>query len=92
MSREQFVNEYTGETWTAAEYHRAVRQVENEIFRLDRAIDELKSSLKSAREDREKAVAALRALARDSRYQTGRPRVVKLKDKAAVQTSARKET
>lgn len=78
MPRERFINEYTGEVMTAAEYHRAVREVEQNIFRLDRAIDELKSSLKGAKEDREKAIAALRSLARDSRYKAVGPRVVKL--------------
>lgn len=78
MSREQFVNENTGEVMSPAEYHRAVRAVENNIFRLDRTIDDLKSSLKAAREDREKTIAALRSLARDSRYQAMRPRLAKL--------------
>lgn len=70
MADERLVNEMTGETMTLAEYVAQSRQLEKDIFRLDRTIDDLKSSLKSAKEDHMKAVSALRANAREIRLRS----------------------
>jgi predicted negative regulator of RcsB-dependent stress response len=81
MARELFLNEATGESMTGVEYHRALKLQEREVFRFDRAVDHLQSSLKAAKEDRLKAIAVLRSLARDFRAQVDRPKVVKIKNR-----------
>lgn len=68
--REYLLNEMTGETLTMTEYVAQARQLEKDIFRLDRTIDDLKSSLKAAKEDHSKAVSALRANAREIRLRS----------------------
>lgn len=60
------VNELTGETMSLGHFVSESRSIERQIFRLDNTINDLKSSLKAAKEDRIKAVSALRAIVRES--------------------------
>lgn len=69
-TRDELVNELTGETLTLANYVDQVRSIERQIFRLDNTIADLKSSVKAAREDRDKAVSALRSAAREIKLLT----------------------
>lgn len=67
---ERLVNEMTGEVLTLADYIHQARSQEKAIYRLDRTIDDLKSSLKAAKEDHSKAVSALRTTAREIRLRS----------------------
>lgn len=73
---DELVNEMTGEAMTLREYIDQGRAIERSIFRLDNAIDDLKSSLKAAQEDRLKAFSALRANAREVRLRS-RPAAIR---------------
>lgn len=70
MPEERLVNEMTGEAMTLADYIANTRSLERAIFRLDNTINDLKSSLKAAKEDKLKAIAALRANAREVRLRS----------------------
>lgn len=70
MTDERLVNELTGEAMTLGDYIAATRAIERSIFRLDNTINDLKSSLKAAKEDKLKAIAALRANAREVRLRS----------------------
>lgn len=70
MADERLVNEMTGEALTLSEYIANTRSLEGVIFRLDNTINDLKSTLKAAKEDKVKAIAALRANAREVRLRS----------------------
>lgn len=70
MADERLVNEMTGEAMTLADYIANTRALERTIFRLDNTINDLKSSLKAAKEDKLKAIAALRSNAREVRLRS----------------------
>lgn len=61
------VNELTGEAMTVREYVDQQRAIERQIGRLDNTIADLRASLKAAKGDRDKAVAALRSVVRESK-------------------------
>ncbi len=64
---ESVVNELTGEIAPPSAFVSSLRSVERSIFRLDNAIADLKADLKAARMEREKAIAALRSMVRESK-------------------------
>jgi len=83
VAEERLVNEMTGEAMTLSDYIANTRSLERTIFRLDNTINDLKSSLKGAKEDKLKAIAALRSNAREVRLRSkptaiGRGRATKV--------------
>lgn len=73
----------TGEAMTLQAYIASMRAAERDIFRIDNTINDLKSSLKAAKEEKLKAVAVLRANAREIRLRSkptaiGRGRAAKV--------------
>lgn len=73
---EELFNELTGETMSLREHIDTGRRIEREIFKLDNVLNDLKSSLKAAKEDRLKAISRLRENAREIRLKS-RPTAIR---------------
>jgi len=65
LTKDSVVDNRTGEVSAPSEYVENLRLLEVTITRADEAILEAKADLKTARDDREKAVAQLRAAVRE---------------------------
>lgn len=76
------VHEVTGEAMTVRDYVDQQRAIEKRIGRLDNNIADLRATLKAEKGERDKAVAALRSLIRESKWR-GKVTAVSPRAKAA---------
>lgn len=92
--RDELVNELSGEVMTLREYVDRGRALERAIFRLDNSINDLKSSLKAAKEEKLKAIAELRSNAREVRLRSRPTAITRTKrvQTPALPPRARRET